>query len=76
VSAVRIERVRPNVFSVTATGQELSALVAGARMALDLMRQAPDPPPAQAVETLARVLADFDRARAGSAEDGSPGAGA
>jgi hypothetical protein len=73
VSAVRIERVRPNVFSVTATGQELSALVAGARMALDIMRQAPDPPPAQAVEALARVLADFDRARAASGGDGSPG---
>jgi hypothetical protein len=75
VSAVRIERGRPNVFSVTATGQELSALVAGARMALDVMRQAPDPPPAQAVEALSRVLADFDRARAASGGERGPGGG-
>jgi hypothetical protein len=33
---MRVERVRDNVFTVTATGQELSALVAGARMALDV----------------------------------------
>jgi len=32
---VRIERSRENVFTVTATSQELSALVAGARMALE-----------------------------------------
>jgi hypothetical protein len=59
---VRIERPRPNVFRVTATGAELSALVAGARLALDVMRAAPDPP-ADAIEHLERVLADFDRAR-------------
>jgi hypothetical protein len=60
---VRIERSRDNVFTVTATSQELSALVAGARMALDVMRAAPEPPPAEAVQALERVLADFDRAR-------------
>jgi hypothetical protein len=60
---VRIERKRENVFTVTATGQELSALVAGARMALEAMRSAPEPPPAAAIEILDRVLADFDRAR-------------
>jgi len=60
---VRIERKRENVFTVTATSQELSALVAGARMALDAMRSAPEPPPAAAIETLDRVLRDFDRAR-------------
>ncbi len=60
---MRIERKRENVFTVTATSQELSALVAGARMALDAMRSAPEPPPAAAIETLARVLRDFDRAR-------------
>ena len=60
---VRIERSRENVFTVTATSQELSALVAGARMALEAMRGAPEPPPAEAVEILERVLHDFDRAR-------------
>ena len=61
--AVRIEQARDNVFTLTATSQELSALVAAARMALAAMRSAPDPPPAAAMELLARVLDDFDRAR-------------
>ena len=38
---VRIERSRDNVFIVTATSQELSALIAGARMALEALRAAP-----------------------------------
>jgi hypothetical protein len=59
---VRIERARPSVFIVTATGAELSALVAGARLALDVMRAAPQPS-ADAIEHLEGVLADFDRAR-------------
>jgi hypothetical protein len=60
---VRVERTRENVFTVTATGQELSALVAGARLALDAMRASPEAP-ATATELLGRVLDDFDRARA------------
>jgi hypothetical protein len=60
---VRVERARKNVFTVTATGQELSALVAGARLALDAMRAAPDAPES-ATELLGRVMDDFDRARA------------
>jgi hypothetical protein len=60
---VRIERSRENVFTVTATSQELSALVAGARMALEAMRAAPEPPPQEAVEILERALRDFDSAR-------------
>ena len=59
---MKVERTRENVFSVTATGPELSALVAGARLALDAMRASPDAPPA-AIELLAGVLDDFDRAR-------------
>jgi hypothetical protein len=59
---VRVDRARENVFTVTATGQELSALVAGARLALDAMRASPDAP-ASAIELLEQVLADFDRAR-------------
>ena len=60
---MRIERARENVFTVTATSQELSALIAAARMALEAMRAAPEPPPRQAVELLERVLGDFDAAR-------------
>ena len=59
---MRVERTRENVFTVTATGQELSALVAGARLALDAMRASPDAP-VTAIELLERVLVDFDRAR-------------
>ena len=60
---MRIERARDNVFTVTATSQELSALVAGARMAMEAMRSAPEPPPPGVLETLERVLGDFDSAR-------------
>jgi hypothetical protein len=61
---MRIEPLRPNVLSVTLTTTELSALVAGARMALDALRQAPPgAAPAEAIATLERVLADYDRAR-------------
>ena len=60
---MRIERARENVFTVTATSQELSVLVAAARMALEAMRSAPEPPPAAALDTLERVLSDFDQAR-------------
>jgi hypothetical protein len=60
---VRVDRQRENVFTVTATGQELSALVAGARLALDAMRASGDAP-ATATELLGRVLEDFDRSRA------------
>jgi hypothetical protein len=59
---VRVERPRPNVFTVTATSEELSALVAGARLALDVMRAAPEPAE-HAIAHLERVLADFDMAR-------------
>jgi hypothetical protein len=59
---MRVERTRANVFTVTATGQELSALVAGARMALEVLRADPRAP-AQAVGLLERVLDDFDRSR-------------
>jgi hypothetical protein len=60
---MRIERARENVFTVTATSQELSTLVAAARMSLEAMRSAPEPPPAAVVEALEGVLSDFDQAR-------------
>jgi hypothetical protein len=62
-AAVRIDRSRENVFTVTATSQELSALVAAARMSFEAMKAAPEPPPAEAMEILERVLRDFDGAR-------------
>jgi hypothetical protein len=70
---MRIERSRENVFTVTATTQELSTLVAAARMALEAMRSAPEPPPAAVLDALERVLLDFDRARDRSGEE--PGRG-
>jgi hypothetical protein len=70
---MRVERARENVFTVTATSQELSALVAGARMALEAMRAAAAPPPAEALEVLERVLCDFDRARDRLTEGGAAG---
>jgi hypothetical protein len=70
---VRIERSRENVFTVTATSQELTALVAGARMALEAMRAAPEPPPREATEILERALGEFDRARERLAEDQTGG---
>ena len=60
---MRITRVRANVVAVTATSQELSALAAGARMALSLMRADPNAPP-EARDTLERVLEDYDAALA------------
>lgn len=69
---MKLVRVRENVFEVTATGQELSALIAGARLALDVMRSSPEPP-AAAIELLERVLGDFDRARERSPQ--APGDG-
>lgn len=56
---MRVTRLRENVLTLTATGVELSTLVAGARMALELMREDPRAP-AEARDLLARVLRDFD----------------
>jgi hypothetical protein len=61
---MHIEAVRPNVLELTLTTTELSTLIAGARMALDALRNAPpDSVPADAVTALERVLADYDRVR-------------
>jgi hypothetical protein len=69
---MHVERTRENVFTIVATGQEVSALVAGARMSLDVMRAAPQPPPPEVTQLLERVLRDFDRARARLADHDSP----
>jgi hypothetical protein len=72
---MHVERTRQNVFTIVATGQEISALVAGARMSLEVMRAAPQPPPTDATEMLERVLGDFDRARERMADQEDPPAG-
>lgn len=66
---MHIRRERENVLTVTATSQELSALVAAARMALDAMRAAPQPPPPEALELLEHVIGDYDKARERLARD-------
>jgi hypothetical protein len=58
---VRIEQVRGNVFVLTLTSQELSALIAAGRMARDAMLDDPQAP-AEAVGLLEHVLEDYDRA--------------
>jgi len=61
---MHIEPVRADVLAVTLTKTELGALVAGARMALDALRAAPPGSvPQDAITTLERVLADYDRVR-------------
>jgi hypothetical protein len=69
---MHVERTRENVFTIVATGQELAALIAGARMSLEALRTAPQPPPTGATELLERVLGDFDRARARLADRDPP----
>lgn len=67
---MKVRRDRANVCTLTATSQELSALVAAARMALSLM-QADPRAPAEARDLLARVLSDYDAgiARTAAGED-------
>ncbi len=70
---MKVSRARENVFALTLTGQELSALVAGARMALDIMEGDPHAPQ-EAIELLRGVIGDYDRALARLNEpDGRPG---
>ena len=64
---MRVTRTRAGVVTLVAKDQELSALAAGARLALALMRADPDAP-AEAAEHLARVLDDYDRGIARATE--------
>ena len=61
---MKVARIRENVFDVTATSQELSALVAAARMAFEAMLDDPRAPE-EGVRLLERVLADYDAAISG-----------
>ena len=58
---MKVSRARENVFALTLTGQELSALVAGARMALHIMERDPHAPE-EAIELLRGVVGDYDKA--------------
>ena len=70
---MKVERARANVFTLTATSQELSALIAAARLALEVMESDPRAP-REAFELLARVVRDYDAALARlQKEDGRPG---
>jgi hypothetical protein len=68
---MRVERVRDNVYSLTATRQEMGALVAAARMAVDVMRADPSAPP-QAIALVESVLADWDRSLGAPGGDAPP----
>ena len=69
---MKVLQLRGNVFELTATGQELSALIAAGRLAADAMRSDPAAP-REALNLLEQVLRDYDRAIAGLRnEDGRP----
>jgi hypothetical protein len=59
---VKLEQPRANVFTLTLTSVELSALVGAARLAADAMAR-DDAAPRELLTVLERVLADYDRAR-------------
>ncbi|MFD9129162.1 hypothetical protein [Kitasatospora sp. NPDC059571] len=55
---MELERVRPAVLRGTFHAYELAALVAAARYVVDT---APDDVPAESLDQLAQLLADYDR---------------
>jgi hypothetical protein len=69
IAPLKILHTRPNVFTVTATAQELSALIAAARMSVAAMEGDPHAP-TEAVELLRSVLEDYDAALARLHEQG------
>ncbi len=70
---MKVERVRETTYSLTATRQEIGALVAAARMALSLLETDPNSPK-EAIPLLRGVLADWDDAlaREGRGASGPP----
>jgi signal transduction histidine kinase len=69
---MKLQEIRPGVFSATLTAHELSVLLAGARMSLSLMESDPEGSTERARSSLEEVLAAFDaalaRTRAGGEE--------
>lgn len=66
---VKVTRTRANVFTLTATSQELSALIAAARIALEMM-ESDLRAPREALDLLRRVVRDYDGALAREKENG------
>ena len=66
---MRLVEIRPGVFRMEITVQELSALVAGARLSLSGQSQ-PDAGPAQDRDALESVISQFDAALKRSREGG------
>jgi hypothetical protein len=58
---VKLERTRENVFQLSATAQELSALVGAARMSLEAMEH-DEHAPMELVSLLRRILREYDAA--------------
>jgi hypothetical protein len=59
---MKLEQPRAGVFQATMTAHELSVLLAGARMSLNVMQVGEDVATAEASQALETVLADFDAA--------------
>jgi hypothetical protein len=57
---MKLKQIRPNVFEVTLTSQELSALFASTRMTRDAMANDINAP-RELVRLLDQLLADYDR---------------
>jgi hypothetical protein len=75
---MKLEQIRPNAFTLTLAGRELSAMVAASRLALEVMR-ADSQAPAGAVALLERMLREYDaavgRLRDGDGRTGRPSVG-
>ena len=59
---MKVDEIRPGVFTATFSAHELSVLLAGARMSLSLMETDPQGTTERARSALASVLSDFDAA--------------
>ena len=72
---MKVEEIRPGVFSATLTAHELSVLIAAARMSLSLMETDAQGATERARTALASVLDGFDAALArarGASEEREP----
>lgn len=69
---MKIEQARENVFTLTMSSQELSALIAAGRIARDAMAEDPRSPK-EIVSLLEQVLDDYDHARERSFGTGGHG---
>ena len=72
---MKLQEIRPGVFSATLTAHELSVLLAGARMSLSLMDNDPSGTTERARTALETVLESFDAALAhvrGGGEESQP----